>query len=319
MVTYQFIQNPVSGQVHASTFLELKNGGVIAAWFQGTREGAADVAIFGSRRIGDVWTESSILAKAVPDMPHWNPVLRRGDDGRIVLYFKVGPNCSYWRTFYTESYDEGLTWSPPSELVLGDESGGRGPVRNKCLKLPNGRWLAPASCEIGEWRSFIDRSEDDGRTWTRSAKIRIVNPGKGRGTIQPTLWLDFSGVVHAYMRSSIGYIYESISRNNGETWSTAKPTELPNNNSGIDLVKASNGTLYLAMNPVSGNWAPRSELVIMCSADNGHSWQLFETLEKEPEGEFSYPCIREISPGILAVSYTWNRRCIAFREIRCWQ
>ncbi|MDI5568765.1 exo-alpha-sialidase, partial [Salmonella enterica subsp. enterica serovar Kentucky] len=38
----------------------------------------------------------------------------------------------------------------------------------------------------------------------------------------------------------------------GATWSVARATSLPNNNSGIDLVSMQDGTLILALNPVNG-------------------------------------------------------------------
>ncbi|MBO7532849.1 MAG: exo-alpha-sialidase, partial [Victivallales bacterium] len=142
----QIFEPPWGGHVHASTLLELKDGGFLAAWFQGSKESAPDVCIVGSRRIGGVWEKPRVFAD-IPNVPQWNPVLRRGDDGRIVLYFKVSSTIQDWNTYIVESHDEGVTWDSPRELVPGDESGGRGPVKNKCLKLSNGTWLAPASVE----------------------------------------------------------------------------------------------------------------------------------------------------------------------------
>jgi len=54
-------------------------------------------------------------------------------------------------------------WSQPGELVPGD-IGGRGPVKNKLIKLQNGDWLAPASIETNTlWVCFVDRSSDQGK------------------------------------------------------------------------------------------------------------------------------------------------------------
>ena len=54
------------------------------------------------------------------------------------------------------STDGGKSWSQAAELVPGDVSGGRGPVKNKPLLLPTGRILAPASTEQGRWLCFAD-------------------------------------------------------------------------------------------------------------------------------------------------------------------
>ncbi len=59
---------------HASTVVELKNGGIMAAWFGGTKEGAADVAIYGARLHNGVWSAPTELARAA-GVPCWNPVL----------------------------------------------------------------------------------------------------------------------------------------------------------------------------------------------------------------------------------------------------
>jgi len=50
-------------------------------------------------------------------------------------------------------------------------------------------------------------------------------------------------------RSNAGSIYRSDSQDNGQIWSPAYPTELPNNNSGIDLVRLDDSSLILAYNP----------------------------------------------------------------------
>lgn len=318
----EYIQEPVKGEVHASTVLPLKAGGYIAAWFGGTKEAHPDVAIWGARRIGGEWEVPRVLVKVNPESPHFNPVLRRADDGRISLYFKVGRNCSDWRTYLVESRDEGRTWSEPCELVAGDVWGGRGPVRNKCIRLKSGRWLAPASREFDPksrslkmlWRAFVDRSDDDGRTWTASPVFEM--PDSEAGVIQPTLWVASDGRVRAYLRSTTGHVWETESGDDGVTWAPARETKLPNNNSGIDLVKATDGCLYLALNTASGNWASRSVLEVWRSADDGANWKPWRVLEKEERGEFSYPCIIEPRPGTLAVTYTSNRRRIAFTELK---
>lgn len=63
--------------VHGSTIVELPDGSLLAAWFQGSGERQADdVAIYGARyKIGeDSWSEAFLMAD-VPDFPDTNPVL----------------------------------------------------------------------------------------------------------------------------------------------------------------------------------------------------------------------------------------------------
>ncbi len=331
MLLYNTVQSakcraPWSGHVHASTLLELKDGGFLAAWFQGSKESAPDVCIVGSRRIGGVWEKPRVLAD-IPDVPQWNPVLRRGDDGRIVLYFKVSSTIQDWNTYIVESHDEGATWDSPRELVPGDESGGRGPVKNKCLKLSDGTWLAPASVERGAWEAFIDVSTDDGRTWTRRPFFvkPDVNTGDKLGdgvlcVIQPSLWQSGPSDVSCLMRSNNKALYRSDSHDGGKTWSPLYDSGVPNNNSGIDLVRRRDGRLVLICNPIARNWGGRNQLDAWVSEDDGKTWKAdltlaFDPEPKQPDGrgtEFSYPAIIEMNDGRLAVTHTWNRRQIKF-------
>jgi len=323
---YIFKQPQPFASCHASTLVVLPDGCVLAAWFGGTKEGAGDVAIWCSRREHETWSAPVKLA-GKEGVPHWNPVLFQNDDGQILLFYKVGRPIPMWQTMVMTSDDEGRTWSTPRQLVPGDR-GGRGPVKNKPIRLSNGDWLAPASVEGDVWDAFVDISHDQGQSWTKSQLVPLNRPGpettpqptspppvpelsfQGQGIIQPTLWESKSGVVHMLLRSTAGCIFRADSRDGGRTWCTAYPTTLPNNNSGIDLTRLPKGDLVLAYNPVGENWGKRTPLVLSVSSDNGNTWEHSYTLENE-EGEYSYPAIVSRENEIY-LTYTWKRERIAF-------
>ena len=227
-----------------------------------------------------------------------------------MLHFKVGARIRTWCTWQTTSADGGRSWTPPAPLVPGDR-GGRGAVKNKPIRLRSGTWLAGASLEVPRrWDAFVDRSETGLDEWTASPPVPFDRRRhKTKGIIQPTLWEGEDGAVHALFRSTAGFVFESRSRDAGRTWSSAAPTSLPNNNSGLDVVRLASGRLALACNPVGGNWAARTPLSVLFSSDGGRTWPDRIDLETEP-GEYSYPAIVETGTG-LAVAYTWNRRRIA--------
>ena len=101
------------------------------------------------------WSEP-VRVSADSNIPHWNPVLFRRADGKIMLFFKVGKKIPMWKTYFSLS-DNGVDWSEPAELVPGDISGGRGPVKNKPIRLRSGRVIAPASDERNTlWVCFVD-------------------------------------------------------------------------------------------------------------------------------------------------------------------
>lgn len=301
-------------ECHASSLLHMDNGDFLVVWFGGTKEKDPDVGIWLAKGKSGRWSAPFQVAKIRNDA-HWNPVLFSDGKGTVYLYFKVGKEIPFWETWMISSNDGGNTWTEPVELVKGDK-GGRGPVRNKPIILSNGTWLAGASHEDGLWQVFIDRSEDEGKSWQATPYISLDRTSfNGKGVIQPTLWESSPGKVHILVRSTNGKIYRSDSENYGKTWCAFYATGMPNNNSGIDLVKLADGTLVLAYNPVSGNWASRASLNLAVSYDNGVTWPKTFSLENDenPKAEYSYPAI--ISYGNrIALTYTWKRERIAFWE-----
>lgn len=320
-------------QCHASTLVALEAGRILVAWFGGTREAHRDVGIWAAtreadehrsnargsaesaRKPGESWSEPRLVAK-VSDEPHWNPVLfaLSEDTSELVLHFKVGARIRDWQTWSQHSHDGGETWTAAAPLVAGDR-GGRGAVRNKPIRLSSGHWLAGASIERWKrWDAFIDRSPNGRDGWIATEEIQIDRSRfSGKGLIQPTLWESAPGFAHALFRTTDGRVHRSDSNDDGQTWTRAYPIELPNNNSGLDVVRMRNGLLALACNPVPGNWADRTPLSVLFSGDNGFDWSHQIDLERDP-GEFSYPAIIEVEDG-LAISYTWNRRRIAVARL----
>ena len=311
---------------HAGTVARL-NGRTFLAWFGGSRESAPDVDIY-CTRLDDFDGEAEIRRVSAGGAAHWNPVLLPRGDG-LDLFFKFGATIPAWRTLRARLDADGALCGAPEELVPGDV-GGRGPVKNKCLRLFSGRVLAPASLERkapDRWTPWVDISDDGGETFSRLVPIPLYRRGEAEptdasrpwcvveraGAIQPTLWQSDDGTVHALMRSSEGCILRSDSADDGETWSPARRTELANNNSGIDLVRHADGRVFLCCNPVPGDWAARTPLALFVSTDDGARFTELMKLELQP-GEYSYPAI--VCEGDrLFVFYTWNRRGMAYWEI----
>ncbi len=299
---------------HASTLVKMSNGNILSAWFAGTAEKDPDVRIWYSVYDGNGWSEPQQIA-TTDAVAHWNPVLYDfGDYTR--LYYKVGAEIPDWQTKYVDTYDFGKTWTEPAFLVEGDTSGGRGPVKNKCIMTSKGTLIAPASSEQGSWKAFFDLSYDGGKTWQKTdfvvAKDRFGNDVQ---MIQPTLWEDESGV-HAMFRTKSGWIYRSDSADDGKTWSQAYATNLMNNSSGIDCVRSDNGWLWLAYNPI-GIDGLRNRLVLSVSKDGGETWEDVTYIENDSWNlfaEYSYPSI--IADGnSVHITYTYKRTQIKYFSV----
>jgi predicted neuraminidase len=303
--------NPPFKECHASTLVKLKDNNFLVAWFAGEKEKNNNVGIWMVKGKPHHWSAPKQVAKIRNDA-HWNPVLFQSPEGKIFLFFKVGKEIEQWETWVKTSIDNGDSWSDAQELVKGDK-GGRGPVRSKPIILSNGTWLAGASHEYHGYHVFTDRSEDNGKTWKATPYLQLADTSLlKKELIQPTLWESKPGYVHMLIRSELGIICRSDSKDYGKTWAPIYKTSLPNPNSGVDITQLAGNILILAYNPDNRNDGDRAPLLLGVSYDNGITWPHNLSIENgKGDDEFSYPGI--ISFGdTVAVCYTWQRKNIAF-------
>jgi predicted neuraminidase len=293
--------------VHASTLVEIAEG-IAAAWFGGTREGAADVGIWMSRQVDGEWGDPFEVATGVqPDgtrFPCWNPVLFSTADGVLTLFYKVGPSPRLWWGESRSSDDGGRTWSEAERLPAGV----LGPIKNKPVRLADGSIISPSSSESDErpssWRIHFERSLDGGKSWTLVRPPAATN-GAEIQAIQPSILIHPEGRLQAVGRSRSGRVFETWSEDSGRSWSPLTLTALPNPNSGIDAVTLSSGRHLIVYNHTAGG---RSPLNIAVSED-GLTWEAALVLERE-QGEYSYPAVIQSSDGLVHIIYTWRRERI---------
>lgn len=286
---------------HASTIAEAK-GGLVAAWFGGTREKDPDVGIWLSRRDKNGWSKVVEVANGIQQTgkryPCWNPVLFQPANGPLLLFYKVGPSPSEWWGMLMTSSDGGANWSKPRRLPDGI----LGPIKNKPVQLRDGSILSGSSTEDAGWRVHMEYTSDLGATWRKSDAL---NDRTQFGAIQPTILVYRSGEIQILCRSRQGLITQSWSTDNGKTWSAMKTTVLPNPSAGIDAVTLRDGRALLVYNHTKNS---RSPLNVAISSD-GNTWKAALRLEDQP-GEYSYPAVIQTADGLVHVTYTWRRERI---------
>jgi predicted neuraminidase len=315
---YIFGQAPFKS-AHASTVVELANGNIAAAWFGGDHEGASDVCIWMSIRDEKKgWSRPLRVADGVQSdyktqYPCWNPVLYRIGK-KLYLHYKVGPNPREWWALYKVSTDNGSTWSAPEAML----DGFLGPIKNKPIRLWNGTILYPSSTESRDekhWRIHIEGSDSTLQEWWK-AEI----PCDTFQVIQPTLLIEgvghllgvYSYPIRLLARSKHNVLVESWSKDDGETWSPLKATNIPNTNSGVDAAML-HGMHLLVYNPLPAGkdwWEGRS--VLKLAALGYQNPVDIYTFEDHPTGEYSYPAIIVDSKNVIHVTYTDNRSRIKY-------
>lgn len=174
-------------------------------------------------------------------------------------------------------------------------------TRARPVTLPTGRILLPLYSD-GFNASLMAISDDLGETW------RASKPIIGLGPIQPTLARRKNGEIVALCRDSGGAparVMASESADEGETWSLARDTDLPNPGSSLAVVTLADGRWLLVYNDTEEG---RHSLAVALSDDEGQSWPWKRHLERaEPDGgSFSYPTCFQAGNGTVHVSFSYR-------------
>lgn len=174
-------------------------------------------------------------------------------------------------------------------------------TRTRPIALPSGRILLPLYSD-GFNASLVAISDDLGESW------RASKPILGLGPIQPTLAQRRNGDLVALCRDSgraPARVMRSLSRDNGETWTLARDTDLPNSGSSLALVALRDGRWILVYNDTETG---RRRLAAAISDDEGETWPAQKYLDADGEGRssFSYPTAIQGKDGRVHVTYSYR-------------
>lgn len=294
---------PPFAQCHASTIVEVTPNKFMSAAFGGTGEGNKDVCIWLSTQENGEWSKPVKMADGIINdtlrYPCWNPVLFKAKEGKLFLFYKVGPSPNTWWGMFRTSTNNGKTWTSPERLPEGI----LGPIKNKPVQLADGTILSPSSCETKEsWKVHIEKSTDLGKTW----QFIPVDPKTEFNIIQPSILIHPNNKLQILCRSRNNAIIQAYSEDNGNSWGVFTKTDLPNPSSGTDAVTLKNGWNLLVYNPTIQGRGARAKLNVAVSKD-GIKWSDAFILENEERGEFSYPAVIQTKDGKVHITYTYNR------------
>jgi predicted neuraminidase len=308
---------------HSCSTCVLPNGDLMAVWFGGTREGAADVALFTARyeRQKAAWTVPRIAVDRLTAQAELGRLIKKV--GNAVIF--PDRNGTLWLVYVTvtvggwsgsalnvkSSQDEGLTWTASRRLYANPILNLSSLVRNKPVYADDGRiglpvyhemaltypqmlWLAPGP--DGKVEDYVVRSAP-----------------QAKGLIQPSVVPLENNRVVTLLRDHTAErrLRTVVSDDNGWTWSTPATGSLPNSDSAVDALRLRDGRILLVYNDAADG---RENLRLATSADEGRSWVLGPMIEQETAKEFSYPCLIHDLQGRFHLTYTWKRQRIKHVE-----
>ena len=315
--------NPTSphAKSHSATLAELSDGTLLAAWYAGRGEGAADVAIHAARREpGASWSEPTPVItreQVTRDLRRnvislGNPLLLAGESGRVGLLF-VSIAAGRWSGSSMNlvwSEDGGKNWGVPRNLTMNPLANLSSLPRNPPAALLGGGWAVPVYEEfLGKFPEILWVQPRDGG-W--SAAVSRVEGG---------VYILQSSLVPLSERRAASFFRDfrpakwmsaSWSEDSGRTWSKPATTELYNRDSGQCVIRLSDGSLLCAFNDVSPG--KRENLRLALSGDEGRTWRTIATIAEESGQEFSYPYMILSPGGTIRMVYSARQTQIIYAE-----
>jgi predicted neuraminidase len=298
----------VQEHVHGSTIVELPNGDLLAAWFQGSGERwADDVAIRGARRkAGAVtWSEPFVMADA-PGLPDINPILFLDSQNRLwLMWYTVIAN--QWETSLlkyrlSEDYVDQAgaprwTWQEVLHVKPGDPAErGIQPddrfVRSierqieeyaKYIQEAHSSQPLQAAATVGLWRVYSAQvlSKARGEDMVRKGILRKASgdssPAElgypyfrrmGWQTKNKAISLDGGRLIVPLYSDGFSFSLMAITDDGGRTWQFSEPLVGPGNIQ-PSIARKADGTLVAYMRD---NGPPPQRLHVSTSADRGVTW-----------------------------------------------
>ncbi len=314
------------------SFIRLKNGAILFGYTEfidTNREDEANAVIsaFTSFDEGETWGEKRILFQKSENAVNIMSLSfsRMGNEDIGAFYIEKNADGTD-KLLFTRSKDEGISWSEPVNCLDCLEKQDYYVLNNdRVIKLKNGRILFAAARHsiytdtedfpAGEVCFFY--SDDDGKSWNNTeTELKCPFPNDPLGFQEPGLFQMENATVWCYIRTGLGFQFQSFSQDNGITWSRPEPNTFFSSPSSPMLVKSFKDLTVAVFNPIPEHilreddeefWG-RTPYTLAVSYDNGKTFtrdNLF-FIEDDLNNGYCYPAIIEGDDYCLVAYYHSN-------------
>jgi predicted neuraminidase len=289
--TSRFASSGLVDFVHSSAVTALPDGSLMAVWFAGSREGAADVQVRSARfdvSTGE-WGQEQVMATRESTQQSTrkyirklgNPVIALAPDNRLWLFY-VSVSMGGWAGSAVNvmvSDDFGEHWSAPRQLITSPFLNISTLVRSAPVFHVDGSIGLPVYHEfLGKFAEYLYLSADG----EVIDKFRISH---GKNSLQPAIvaldgqrgiaFLRYAGTTHHR-------VLASRTEDAGQTWSEPFPLVPSNPNSSLAAVATPDQRLLVALNDLQEG---RFKLSLYVTDAKMTDWRLLHDLDKSPDPE----------------------------------
>ena len=300
------------------------------------------VSVHRSKDKGKTWTSKKILDDKF--INGYEGAIVRTPEGTIVFAFHNTNEMSYGKdgkgkwgegniedwvlpVYVIRSPDDGRTWSEPIFI----QKSWNGAVRSM-IRLKSGRILLVGQSVIPWSHTTLTYASDNGgQTWKASNELTIGEKVSHDhdGAMEATIMQRNDDSVYMLIRTTTGVLHESVSTDDGTTWSEPQPTTVKNSHSCASMARLADGRAILIWNatPIGKDiFGSREELSVAFSDDDAKTWSepVIVAARYVKEGDpwtinqVSYPLFFEIEPGVYWITSGFGslRMQITEKDIR---
>ncbi len=314
------------------SFIRLKNGTIMFGFTEFISSGREDedvaqiTAVF-SEDDGENWSERHVLFKKPENaMNIMSLSFLRMANGDIGAFYIVKHTDGTDEIVLTRSSDEGENWTTPescTKRILPDDYY---VINNdRAIMLKGGRIILPIarhtihtdSSDFSAGELLFIYSDNDGFSWEKApTELKCPFPDDPNGFQEPGIFEFNDGTLWCYIRTGLGFQFESYSKDKGETWSQPSPNTFFSSPCSPMLVKNCGNLTLAIFNPVPEHilrddekefWG-RTPYVMAVSKDNGKTFtqkNLFY-IEDDLNNGYCYPALSETTDGFLLAYYHSN-------------